>query len=85
MNFVKFFNGSKFNVLNNSIYKELEVPDSERTTIQIVGSSDREEIRDSWSNLPEQGFSLGFTNLWDFVTRFANFNNVSVVFCKLFK
>ena len=33
MNFVEFFNGSKFNVLNNSVDKELEMSDSERTTI----------------------------------------------------
>ena len=51
MGFVQLINRGEFNILKDSIYEELEVLESSVTTIKIMCSSDRKDVRDTWSDL----------------------------------
>ena len=53
MDLVELSNTGKFNGIEDGIEQELEVPDSNRAAIEVMGSSDGVNIRHSWTYLPQ--------------------------------
>ena len=50
MGFVKFINCRKLNVLKDRVKEKLKVFNGSETNINVVGSGDRENVRDIWSH-----------------------------------
>ena len=54
VSFIQLLNSSKLDVLDDGVDEELKQLNCDTTTMQKVGSSKREEVRYSRSDLPEQ-------------------------------
>ena len=65
MSYVHLLYGSKLNVGQDRVEQELKVKDGDFTTIEIVRSSYRIEIRNSWSDFTQNGFCLRERDSWD--------------------
>ena len=61
MSFIQLLNSSKLNVLDDGVDEELKQLNSGTTTMQKMGSSEREKVRHSGSDLPEQFPGASFT------------------------
>ena len=81
MNFVQFLNGGHLGGLQDSVDEELEVSDSCRTSVYIMSSRYRINIRDTWSDLLKQSFGSFDSYLRNLGCTFStDINNMSVIF-----
>ena len=62
---VHLIRSSHLDVKEDSVEEELEVVNSSLATIQIVRSSNREEVRDMRSDFPKNFLCLGIGDSWD--------------------
>ena len=81
MDFVELLHGRHLDGLQDSVDEELEMSDSSYSSVSIMSGSYRENVRDTWSDLPQQGFGGFKSDFRDLDSTFlTNIDDVSVIF-----